>query len=125
MSGASTSWPAKSTFERRLDCGNLRGLPPAEPSWTEADQAELWVFVDELLAEHDRHIAEGCTGCARATRPFVPDAKPNNLLPGAVCAKIAAGAAVVIDWRAVRMRASRAEWLRAQLDAYPEVRRVA
>lgn len=50
---------------------------------------------------------------------YKPASRParTHIVPGSCCPKIVAGVHVLLDWREARIRRSRAEWLRAELDA--------
>lgn len=49
---------------------------------------------------------------------YKPTSRParTHVVPGSCCPKIAAGVHVLLDWHEQRMRRTRAEWLRAELD---------
>jgi len=72
--------------------------------WTEADDAELDVLVDELVNGIGEHRPQ-CASCAAGFPP---------------CPHIRRAIEAVLEWRKARELRSRAEWLRAERDRIEE-----
>jgi hypothetical protein len=70
----------------------------AQPFWTLADDAELNLFIHELVEDVHEHRQAGCPVCMAAYPP---------------CPFVRAAVERVVEWRDDRVLRSRASWLRA------------
>ena len=77
-----------------------------QPWWTAADQAEVDALIDAFLAAVFDHRERGCA-CA------------TGLI---YCQGLRGAFEVVMEFRATRIRRSKAEWMREQLDLIEEER---
>jgi hypothetical protein len=96
MSGRNSTTRTPSTSRSIVECAGAIGKAP--PWWTEADQAELDVLVNELVRAGFAHRA-GCSICsARA----------------GWCEAMRDALEGLVEWRRGRELRSKAAWLRAR-----------